>query len=304
MKIIDAHAHIYDILTGYGPRGEFRPLGKGLGIWSNGDIEQFFPAEYGDLGFRAEMLLQLMDEGGIDHALLLQGGNYGFHNHYAAETAKANPKRFTAAITADPYAGQATDILDFYMNTYGIHVLKFEMSKSWGLRGYHPDLMPDAPVMHPLLKIADENNMAVVFDPGPVADLKREADSFLHLRELFPDATLVLAHCFFPKADGQNDLRLSLLEKMADAGYMFDIANYLCLWHLKYDSKEGLDYLESVKQAVAVDRMIWGTDVPGVLSNRSYSDMVSALTDSGRFSDAELNAILGGNAVKAYRIEL
>ena len=63
--IIDAHAHIYDVLAGYGAKGEFRPLGNGKGIWSTGEVEQFFPSQYGDLGFRAEALLMLMEEAGI-----------------------------------------------------------------------------------------------------------------------------------------------------------------------------------------------------------------------------------------------
>jgi hypothetical protein len=37
LMIIDAHAHIYDVLTGYGARGEFRPLCQGKGIWSTGE---------------------------------------------------------------------------------------------------------------------------------------------------------------------------------------------------------------------------------------------------------------------------
>ena len=86
--IIDAHAHIYEILKGYGAKGEFRPLGGGKGVWATGYIEQFFPAEYGDTGFHAETLIRLMDESDIDHAVLLQGGNYGFHNDYMAEAAR------------------------------------------------------------------------------------------------------------------------------------------------------------------------------------------------------------------------
>lgn len=302
--IIDAHAHIYDILCGYGPKGEFRPLGKGRGIWANGEVAQFFPAQYGDIGFLAETLLMLMDDGGIDHAVLLQGGNYGFHNHYAAETAKANPKQFTAAVTVDPYAAQATNILDHFIEEYGIHILKFEMSGSWGLRGYHPQLMPDSPIMHPLMNIAEQNGMSVLIDPGPVQDIEAESTALLHLKELFPAVTFVLAHCLFPKGDGQNGLRLRQLERLARAGWMFDISNYLCLWHLSYTSKEALDYLEGVKQAVTTHRMIWGSDVPGVLSERSYSDMVAALTESGRFTAGELASIMYGNAAKAYRIKL
>ena len=302
--IIDAHAHIYDILAGYGARGDFRPLGQGKGIWSTGEVNQFFPPQYGDMGFLAETLLQLMDEGGIGHAVLLQGGNYGFHNHYTAETAKAYPSRFTAAITVDPYATRARDILSHFTNTYGIHILKFELSKAWGLRGYHPELMPDSPAMLSVLECADREGMTVVFDPGPVEDMEAEATAFLRLREAFPQLTMVFAHCFFPKDDCKNELRLHLLEKLADADMMFDISNHLCLWHIDPLCREALDYLHGVRQAVGVSRMVWGTDVPGVLRSTSYADMVAVMRNCGLFSPGELNSLMCENAKRIYGIRL
>ena len=302
--IIDAHAHIYDILTGYGARGEFRPLGQGKGIWSTGEVNQFFPAEYGDKVFLAETLLHLMNEGNIDHAVLLQGSNYGFHNHYAAETAKKYPGRFTAAITVDPYAVYATDILEHFMNAYGIRILKFELSKAWGLRGYHPELTPDAPVMLSILTRAEEMGMTVVIDPGPVENMVAEAGSLLRLRDAFPDLDLVIAHCFFPKADGQNALRLDLLKKLAEAELMFDISNHLCLWHIDPLCPEALAYLHGIKDAVGTNRMIWGTDVPGVLRTTNYPAMVSVMQNCGLFSPAELNAIMFENAKCVYKIDI
>ena len=301
--IIDAHAHIYDILTGFGARGEFRPLGQGKGIWSTGEVNQFFPAQYGDKGFLAETLLQLMDEGGIDHAVLLQGSNYGFHNHYAAETAKTHPDRFTAAITVDPYAVYAMDILRHFTDTYGIHILKFELSRAWGLRGYHPELTPDSPVMLPILERAYREGMTVVIDPGPVENIEAEAEAFLRLRDTFPDLALVLAHCFFPKADGKNELRLRLLEKLASAGIYFDISNHLCLWHIDPLSREALNYLQGVREAVGTDRMIWGTDVPGVLRTTSYANMVAVMQNCSLFSPAELHTVMYENAKQVYKIQ-
>lgn len=304
LMIIDAHAHIYDILSGYGARGEFRPLGQGKGIWSTGEVNQFFPPQYGDKGFLAETLLQLMDEGGIDHAILLQGSNYGFHNHYAAETASKYPDRFTASITIDPYAVYAKEIFQNFQKTFEIHILKFEMSKAWGLRGYHPELMPDAPVMDPVLSMAEEADMTVVFDPGPVEDMAKETDAFLRLRDRFPKLNIVVAHCFFPKADGKNELRLRLLGKLAQAGMYFDISNHLCLWHIDPLSQEALNFLQGVRQAVGIENMVWGTDVPGVLRTTSYTDMVTAMKNCGLFSPDDVSRLMCDNAKQIYKLHL
>ena len=157
--IIDAHAHVYDILAGYGAKGEFRPLGKGKGIWATGEVEQFFPAEYGDLGFRAEVLLQLMEEAGIDHAVLLQGGNYGFHNDYVIESARRWPDKFTPIVTVDPYALYVQEILDHLIGDCGARGLKFELSETWGMTGYHPDLKLDGPVFAKVLERAEKEEL-------------------------------------------------------------------------------------------------------------------------------------------------
>ena len=139
-RIIDAHAHIYEILKGYGAKGEFRPLGGGRGLWATGKVEQFFPAEYGDTGFYAETLIKLMDEAGVDRAVLLQGGNYGFHNDYMAEAAAKYPDRLTAVGAIDPYALYAEDIFDNLVSRYNFTALKFEISSEWGLSGFHREL--------------------------------------------------------------------------------------------------------------------------------------------------------------------
>ncbi|MBQ2773190.1 MAG: amidohydrolase, partial [Clostridia bacterium] len=82
MDIVDAHAHIYERLTGFGPRGEARAIGAGMVEWATGEHERFLREVDGDTGFSPERLLELMDEGGVSHAILLQGSNYGFQNSY------------------------------------------------------------------------------------------------------------------------------------------------------------------------------------------------------------------------------
>ena len=76
MEFIDAHAHVYERLTGFGPRGEARAIGGGMVEWSTGVKERFLKAEHGDYGFSYDMLASLMNEGGpeinmIAHAITI-----------------------------------------------------------------------------------------------------------------------------------------------------------------------------------------------------------------------------------------
>ena len=292
MMVIDAHAHIYEILKGYGAKGEFRPLGGGKGIWATGKVEQFFPAEYGDTGFHAETLIKLMDEGGIDRAVLLQGGNYGFHNDYMAEAAAKYPERLTAVGAIDPYALYADEIFDNLISRYNFKAIKFEISSEWGLSGYHQNLKLNDDAFGKLLKKADASGLTVTFDMGTKKMSSFDFEAFKEVTERYRNVTFVMAHCFFPTNDGQNEERLSMAKRLTGDNFYMDFANV--------DVIGQADYLKNLKQVIGAERMIWGTDVPGVLLRTNYSQLIERVKDSGIFTDSELPLVMGENAFKVY----
>ena len=161
MEFIDAHAHVYERLTGFGPRGEARAIGGGMVEWATGEKERFLKAEHGDRGFSYDMLASLMDEGGISHSVLLQGSNYGFQNSYTSEAVRARPDKFTGAGSFDPCAKNADKIFDNLTSNPGFRILKFEMSETYGLVGYHPDMKLDDRFFEPYLKAAEDMNITV-----------------------------------------------------------------------------------------------------------------------------------------------
>ena len=187
--IIDAHAHIYEILKGYGAKGEFRPLGGGKGIWATGKVEQFFPPEYGDTGFHSETLLKIMKEAGVDHAVLLQGGNYGFHNDYMAEEAAKYPEKLTAVGTLDPYSIYAEQIFDNLIDRYKFKALKFEIYSEWGLSGYHKELKLTDEAFSRLFSKADALGLTVTVDMGTYKMSSFDFQGFKTVTEKF-------RHCF------------------------------------------------------------------------------------------------------------
>jgi len=303
MEIIDAHAHIYDQLTGYGAKGEFRPLGDGWGVWATGEKEQFLPAQYGDRAFLAETLLTLMAENHVSRAVLLQAGNYGFHNDYAAEAAHKYPGRFTAVATLDPYAGRAQDILEHFIRDYHTTALKFEVSAEWGMTGYHPLLKLDGEVFRPILSRANELEMTVVYDLGFMGTPSFDPDALFRVRREYPNITFVLTHCFFPCADGQNDFRLRTISALASDRFLFDISNLPpCVAPEPFPYVSQQEFLRKMRAAVGAERMIWGTDIPGVLRRYSYRELIEYVTESGIFTGRELDQVMGGNARRVYHI--
>ena len=290
--IIDAHAHIYEILKGYGAKGEFRPLGGGRGIWATGKIEQFFPAEYGDTGFHAETLIRLMDESGVDRAVLLQGGNYGFHNDYMAEMAAKYPERLTAVGAIDPYALYAEEIFDNLIGNYNFKALKFEISSEWGLSGFHRELKINDASFERLLKKANDIGLTVAFDMGTIAMQSFDFDSFKELTEKYPNVLFVMTHCFFPRNDGNNDKRIEMAKRLTADNFVMDFANLDVIGQAKY--------LKELKEIIGAERMLWGTDLPGVLCRSTYRELIDRVEASGIFSASELPLVMGENAKRVY----
>lgn len=292
MMIIDAHAHIYEILKGYGAKGEFRPLGGGKGIWATGKVEQFFPAEYGDTGFHAETLIDLMDEAGVDHAVLLQGGNYGFHNDYMAETAAKYPDRLTAVGAIDPYSLYSEQIFDNLIDRYKFKSLKFEISSEWGLSGFHKELrLTDEPFSR-LFQKANDLGLTVTIDMGTAKMSSFDLEGLKIVIEKYKNILFVIAHCFFPNNDGNNDARLDFVRRLTSDNFVMDFANI--------DIIGQSEYLKALKDIIGAERMLWGTDLPGVLCRASYRQLIDRVSECGIFSEKELPLVMGENAKRVY----
>ncbi len=301
--IIDAHAHVYEYLKPYGPSGDGRAVGRGMVRWPDGRTEQFFPECYGDTGFHPEVLLGLMDETGIDMAVLLQAPNYGFQNDFVAETVRKYPNRFVGACAFDPYAREAMRLFRHFTEVCRFNILKFELSENWGLAGIHPDISLSAPMFDPVWDHAQQTNTTVVIDTGMRNTRSWQLYPVARVKQRFPGVRFVIAHALFPCNDNFNDTRLAMLSEIADGDVFFDISNIIAAGD-PYPYGQNQPFIRELCNRVGADHIIWGTDLPGALIARSYRDMLNYLGDGGYFSEHELKYILGGTAEYAYRIPL
>lgn len=298
MEFIDAHAHIYERLTGFGARGEARAIGGGMVEWATGKKERLLKAEHGEYGFSYDMLASLMKEGGIRHAVLLQGSNYGFQNSYTAEAVRRYPDTFTGAGTFDPYAKNADQIFDNLVNNLGFKILKFEMSDGYGLVGYHPDLKPDDKVFEPYLTAAEDMDITVVIDTGEFENKSCSVDSIVKVAQRHKQLNMVLAHTFFPRKDGKNDNRLEFVKRLKGEHIFFDVAGYL----LPNSTPEILSYFKKVIHMVGSDHVAWGTDCPSTFMAYSYQELVDYICGPCGFTDAELTNLMSKTACYIYKI--
>ena len=54
---------------------------------------------------------------------------------------------------------------------------------------------------------------------------------------------------------------------------------------------------------VGADHMMWGTDCPGAFIRYTYRDLAEYYTESGYYSDAELEHLMHDTAVKVYKMD-
>jgi predicted TIM-barrel fold metal-dependent hydrolase len=83
----------------------------------------------------------------------------------------------------------------------------------------------------------------------------------------------------------------------------------LCIWQLTAESKPHLfrRYLREILDIIGPDQILFGSDGPilePMVSNRRAIEIFRSLTKKGtdgiRFTEDEIEAILGGNAMRIY----
>lgn len=300
MKIIDAHAHIAQYISGFTSRGELRAVGSGKAQYATGEVFQMFPPEMGDTGVSPEALLSVMDENGVEKAVLLQGNWLGFHNEYTAEAIKKYPSRFTGAATYDPFCVKVNEIRKHLFGDLGFKVLKFELSNGSGLMANRPPVYLDGSVMRGCFNDAKERGLTVVLDIGRPRNPCWQIDAAAEAVSRHPQLTFVFCHLLSPQR-GDNELLKQSLEKLAMPNVYFDISS---LEHNqqpeKYPYPTAVEHLKTAKSVIGADRLMFGTDMPCNLSHDSYAHLKDYIIKSGVFNQNELEDIFYNTAESIY----
>lgn len=300
--IIDAHMHLMEHLAPFCAKGEGRPIGNGKVRFATGEQVQMIPAGMGDYSYTAESCIQLMDKNGVDMSILLQSGFYGFQNEYASEVARKYPNRFYPVAGLDPYCQEKAKILDNFIEHLGIRALKFEMSQSCGLVSYHPDFKINGSEMQEVFERADHECMAIAFDIGGSQQTSYQISEWRSVIEKYRNINFIACHILVPKQLGQPGWAEEL-KSIAAENTWFDFAAIPYNNFQEYPYPTAAKLVEQAAEIVGVDRLMWGSDAPFVLSYATYAQLRDYIKESGVFSDADLQKLYGDNAVKAYRIQ-
>ena len=300
MKIIDAHAHVAQYIAGFTSRGELRAVGGGKAQYSTGEIFQMFPSEMGDTGVSPEALINVMDENGVNKAVLLQGNWLGFQNEYTYAAIKKYPDRFTGAATYDPFCVKVDEIRKHLFDDLGFKAVKFELSNGSGLMANRPPVYVDGAVMNDCYFHAREKRLTVVLDIGRPRNTCWQVEAVSAAVSKYSEINFVICHLLAPQREDIQLLK-EALNKLVKPNVYFDISS---LAHNqqpeKYPYPTAVEHLKNAKAIVGAEKLMFGTDMPCNLTHDSYSHLKDYIINAGVFTTKELEDVFYNTAEKIY----
>ena len=309
--IIDAHVHIFSEVGGLGAEqvGSMLPVyddgGRLVGIRQDREGELNPSAE--KVRHTPEMLIAEMDLVGVDKAVLLQGPFYGEINRYISEAVAEYPDRLIGAAYLDPWAPDPRGRFESIADASSFRSVKLEFSVPTGLRALHPGARLDDAQIVWLWDELSRLGMVLTLDLGAVGSHSYQTDAVRRIAEEHPDLNIVICHLAQPTPAVEADPGLWMQwEEQIGLGCLanvyFDTASLPA-----YVRDEGYPYptagryLRMAVDRIGPEKIMWGTDLPMLLSLASYSQLAEmAVTHIQFLSSGEKEMILSGNALRVY----
>lgn len=307
--IVDAHSHIFPQVQGSTGRGLTRGLGYGR-IAVGEEETQLLPPYNATTVFTPEMLLANMDWAGVTKAVLLQGPFYGECNSYVLDALDRYPDRLVGAAYFDPWGSGNRHEFQTVIASSKFRVVKLECSEATGLCGLHRNARLEMREIAWLWNSLERRRLVLTLDLGAIGSRSYQTDAVRTIAEVHPDLRIVIAHLGQPNPSAEADAQLwSLWWDQIDLGLLpnvwFDTAAlpvYLPDEDFPYPTAER--YLHLALDRIGPSKILWGTDLPGLLRHLSYPQLVRlAELHTQSLSSNEQAMILGTNAMHVYGVD-
>lgn len=247
-------------------------------------------------------LVRRMDESGIDITVINVVDNVGYSqenervlriNKNCAQIATRHPDRIIALAGIDPRRAEAPALFRRCIEEFKMKGLK-----------WHPDegYYPNSEESYTVLEVANELGVPLLTHTGPLADSRAKYAHPIHLDDIaldFPNMNIIAAH--------MGDIWWR--DWAALAKYKKNLYGDLAMWQMAAEAKPRLfrRYLREILDIVGPEQVLFGSDGPIYephVANKRFIEIIKSLpnnSDDGiRFSDEEVTAIMGNNALRIF----
>jgi len=239
-----------------------------------------------------EVLLEQMEQNGIQKALLVQyGGNYD--NSYIAECLKKYQGRFSGVAIVDTNQPDAPEKLEYWVKEHGFEGIR--ISANVTSPGGNKEKL------HAIWeKIAELSIVASV--SGRLAD-------FIHPRfeeiiRNIPELKLRIEHMGYPDVTENPPYplyrRLTNLAQYPNVYLKF--SGFYAYSKEPYPYNDALPFIKLAYDAFGAKRIMWASDFPPVASHEGYAKALAmARDDIPFFTESDKEWILGKTALSLWR---
>jgi len=254
-----------------------------------------------------EALLRDMDAGGIDRTVILPLDYWILFGQPKvslesqlkayADLQRKHPDRIFAFATVDPRRPDAVELVK-------------RAIEGWGLKGLNlypqTGFYPNEPQTYRVLEKVCELGVPVVCHTGQLlpTPFRAKYGDPIHLDDVlcdFPDVTVIAGHMSF----GWHEQLFYL------GGLKYNLATDISAWQdvARSNCHKFCQVLRQALDRLGADRVLFGTDNPFVaalMSTKDYVELIKGLPEKApagiTFTQAEVEAILGGNAARILGI--
>tara|TARA_Y100001936_G_C16083529_1_gene679790 strand:+ start:3174 stop:3989 length:816 start_codon:yes stop_codon:yes gene_type:complete len=246
----------------------------------------------------AELLLEDMDENGVDKTVLVQTSFSTWDNEYVASSAIKYPDRFVSMGLIDPMEDNNAQIAAYWID-------------DWGMQGFrlHPQYYSDVDILKRPENAALFKEIEIREGIVQIHSKPEHAHQLDYVAARYPGITWIIDHMMYPEpsmAPTWDAYRLVLDLAIHDNVFMkiSDIHNRSACNDFPFSDMH--DVIKMAIDAFGIDRVIWGTGYPGYhrVENGwlSLADELKLVRESFNWlTHQEKNKYLGLNAMRIWR---
>jgi len=290
--IIDAHAHLWDKLSGKVEGYDVKSLGSGKATFK-GEVRQMMPPYMLDGRNTAELFISNMDYDCVAAAVITQEFIDGNQNEYLLKVKENYGTRFKIAGLCDfRIAGFLPEVKEMCKGGFDCIKVPAQWLVSTDKRVYLTDTE-----MLKAFEVMERSNIILSID---LAEGETQVEEMKKIIYRFPELKIAIGHFGMVNRPGFESQILLAKNK----NVMIESGGITWLYHNEFYPY--VSAVKAIKKAIAmvgVEKLMWGSDYPRTMTAITYRMSYDFIIKSEVLSQAEKASILGENAKRFYGFE-